>query len=54
MYPDKLLCTIQNVDALFCFFQIHNTYTGNSDLHKLGRLHLLLYGLNKEGTLTKD
>lgn len=36
------------------FFKIHNTYTGNSDLHKLGRLHLLLYGLDKEGTLTKD
>lgn len=53
MYPDKLLCTIQNIDALF-FFKIHNTYTGNSDLHKLGRLHLLVYGLNKEGTLTKD
>lgn len=52
MYPDKLLCTIQNIDALF--FKIHNTHTGNSDLHKLGRLHLLVYGLNKEGTLTKD
>lgn len=30
------------------FFQIHNTYTGNSDLHTLGRLHLLLYGIDKE------
>lgn len=47
MYPDKLLCTIQNIDALF-FFKIHNTYTCNSDLHKLGRLHLLVYGLDKE------
>lgn len=54
MYPDKLLCTIQNVDALVFFFQIHNTYTGNSDLHKSRRLHLLVYRLDKVGTLTKD
>lgn len=30
------------------FFKIHITYTCNSDLHKLGRLHLLVYGLDKE------
>lgn len=35
------------------FFLIHNTYTGNLDLHKFGRRDMLIYELFKISTLNK-